>query len=184
MGAHGGPDDSRIKPRAVVGAQDADRGSVERQVDQGLVPDRLPLLRAGTARPGQLLKVADGPSGMGAGEGVHVGNDPAGIGANPGYVRPGHPVSAAAHARTQEADLRARRADKHGLVLIESRVDEPERPRQELIHAGVQERGMSGQRCAGLHEVTHRHPLRWLITLGSGPLPGLGRLIPDASRRQ
>src|ERR1700752_2227728 len=47
VGCPGGPDDAGVQARAVVGAQDADRGSVERQVDQGFVPDRLALLRIG-----------------------------------------------------------------------------------------------------------------------------------------
>src|ERR1700692_4027648 len=111
MGADSGADDARVKSRAVIGTQDADRGGDEGQVDQGLVPDRLALLRVGAGRPGKLLQAADRPSAVGTGEGVHVGNDPAWVGANPGNVSPAHPVSPPVHARTQKTDLWARRAD-------------------------------------------------------------------------
>jgi hypothetical protein len=77
VGALGGPDDARVEPRAVVGAKDADRDSGERQVHQGLVPDRLALPRDRAGRPAQVLQAADRPAGVVAGEGAHEGNDPA-----------------------------------------------------------------------------------------------------------
>lgn len=41
VGMRGAGIDTRVPPRGVIRAQDPDRGTGERQVDQGLVPDRL-----------------------------------------------------------------------------------------------------------------------------------------------
>jgi hypothetical protein len=69
VGALGGPDDAGVEPRAVVGAKDADRNSGERQVDQGLMPDRLALPRDRAGRPARPFirarsKLISGPGAL------------------------------------------------------------------------------------------------------------------------
>lgn len=52
--------------------------------------------------------------------------------------------------RAQQADLRERRADQDRLVLVEPCIKESERPRHELVRAGVRQGGMSGRLCTVL----------------------------------
>jgi hypothetical protein len=66
----GGRYSAGIQPCCVVGAQDADPGIGEGEVDQRFVPDCLAPLLSGPRVPQWLRDAADRAAWMGAGEGV------------------------------------------------------------------------------------------------------------------